>query len=275
MNKGIIIVLSSIIVAAGCGGYIINQSKPTVPEDKTLSEVPEVAVPVTKDRRITGREIDFILQEIDSRDKNIIDAFAGIKQKIKSNNHRYISREQSITLISNILVEEMEGGFHTKAYDDGAGVLTIGFGSTFIRDKNGKERRVLASDKISKSEAIKLRVKAIKDNYSFLTKNIPSSILDKMSVYSVAALNSYIYNIGQAAFLRSEVFALLKENLKIDPMLLKTFKGSYITAAGKPMNGLVKRRKVESKLLGLSSKVKKTELVRFLAMDNILAGSVR
>ena len=263
MSKITFIVLGSMFVAAGCGGYLIGQSKAgdNIPTE-TTSPV------LAKDRKITGAEIDFILQDQDIRDKNIIDTLLSIKKKIEDKKHITVSRDQGILLLTNILVDEMEGGLHIRAYDDGAGVMTIGYGSTFIQDKGGKTRRVRRGDIISKSEAVKLRVKSVKENYVFLLKNVPSAVLDKMSVYSIAALNSYIYNIGQTAFLKSEVLSALRKNMRVDSSLLKTFKSSYITAAGKPMNGLIKRRRVESKLLSLSINIKKMEFGRYLAMES-------
>lgn len=265
MNKGLVVIMSSFFIAAGFGGYLVSESR-KVPEVNKPEESDVLDTPLP---HITGKEIGYLLQERKIKDKNVIDSLIGIQGRIKSTpNKASISREQGIMLVTSVLIDEMEGGFHPKAYDDGSGVLTIGIGSIYIRDrKSDTERRVRAGDRIGKQEAVNMRNKRIKENYLFLTKSLPHMVLDKLNVYSIAALNSYIYNIGQSAFLRSEVYKLLKAKMKVDINLISTLNRSYITASGKTMSGLVKRRKIEAGLLSLSSK--KKDLARYLALEGL------
>ena len=127
----------------------------------------------------------------------------------------------------NVLIKKYEGCKLT-AYKCPAGVWTIGYGITVY--PNGQN--VKKGDRITQSEAESLLVWYIKDKIK-----LPAGLNKNQQ----EALTSLIYNIGQGAFDRS---ALKKA------IIAKDWKAVYknwdwVTAGGKFLNGLAKRRAEE------------------------------
>lgn len=129
------------------------------------------------------------------------------------------------------LIKEFEG-FREKAYKCPAGIWTIGYGSTFYEDG----AKVAEGDTITKEKAENL-VKWYCENKITLPHG-------DFSENQKEALFSLIYNIGQAAFNKSNCKKFIEE---------KNWKKAYeswdwVKAGGEVLSGLVKRRNKERKL---------------------------
>lgn len=132
------------------------------------------------------------------------------------------------------LIKKYEG-CKLKAYLCPAGIPTIGYGSTFYEDG----RKVKLGDSISQ--------KIAEDLLFNLTPKFEKIVLVKIKVpinqNQFDALVSYCWNTGGS----DTLFDLIN---KISPSIdIKTwFETKYITADGKVLEGLVKRRKEECEL---------------------------
>ena len=123
-------------------------------------------------------------------------------------------------------------GFRGEAYYCPAGIMSIGYGTTFYENNEP----VKAGDKITQERALQL-VNWYCKNFIFFPKG-------DFSEDQKTALCSLIYNIGQRAFNRSKCRRAIED---------KNWKEAYenwnwIYANGKVLNGLVKRREEEKKL---------------------------
>jgi lysozyme len=123
----------------------------------------------------------------------------------------------------NDLIKEFEGCY-LKAYKCPAGVLTIGYGTTIYPDGS----KVKEGDEITEEQA-----EACLNDYCSKIK-LPKGL----SLKQRTALQSLIYNIGQRAFDRSSLkTAIVKKDIKA---IYKNW--DWISAGGKPMRGLARRR---------------------------------
>lgn len=121
-------------------------------------------------------------------------------------------------------------GFREKAYKCPAGIWTIGYGSTHYKDGS----KVKAGDIISQEDALKLM-------YHYINTNIKHKLPSGLNNNQKEALYSLIYNIGINAFIRSSLYtAILKKDKK---SIFKNW--DWISADGRVMNGLIKRRAEE------------------------------
>ena len=128
-------------------------------------------------------------------------------------------------------------GYRSRAYDDGVGVQTVGFGST--RREDGSPVR--AGDTITPERAV---VRLARDANA-IGQEIAACIGDvPLAQHEFDAFASLAYNIGSPAFCRS---ALVKK-LKQDP---PDYAGAcaeilrWTRAGGQELPGLVNRRKAE------------------------------
>ena len=118
-----------------------------------------------------------------------------------------------------------------SAYKCPAGISTIGWGTTVYPDGTP----VKMGDKITQEQA---------DGYllSYVSKNITPYIKDlKLTDNQRIALESLIYNIGWGAFSKSKCYKAIKD--KDWGTGYKNW--DWITANGKVLNGLIKRREEE------------------------------
>ncbi|WP_296277693.1 lysozyme [uncultured Acinetobacter sp.] len=126
-------------------------------------------------------------------------------------------------------------GLRLKAYDDGVGVWTIGYGTTVI---NG--RKVKKGDTCTLEQAKSYMANDLKKFESAVNQvKVP------LNQNQYDALVSLAYNIGVSAFLSSTLFKKLNT---------KDYKGAaaefpkWNKAGGRVLAGLVKRRKAEMEL---------------------------
>ncbi len=144
------------------------------------------------------------------------------------------------------LIKQFEG-FRTNAYDDGAGVQTIGFGT--IKYPNGI--RVKAGDTCTEEEAetyLRNDVKSAVATVNKLVKDVP------LTQNQFDSLVSFQYNTG--ALGKSTLLKKLLVN-PADETIYKYDNDNpvdsceflrWVKGGGKVMNGLVTRRKKEADL---------------------------
>jgi lysozyme len=149
--------------------------------------------------------------------------------------------EMSLSLGGIDLICNFEG-LKLRAYDDGNGVWTIGYGTT--RYPNGK--RVSEGDRCTLEQA-----KAyMQHDLKIFERAVNSSVKVPLKQNQFDALVSLTYNIGVGAFKNSTL--LKKLNLGDYKDAANQF-DVWVNAGGKRLQGLVNRRAIEKKLF-LSSK---------------------
>lgn len=135
------------------------------------------------------------------------------------------------------LIKQFEG-FRARTYDDGVGVLTIGYGTT---GKAGVGINPIWGMTIDELEAEIYLQRAIDKFWDQIKNHISAPINENEQ----AAFISLAYNIGPNAFKRSSALRFFNEGNKkkaADAILM------WNKGGGKVMKGLVRRRKAERKL---------------------------
>jgi len=127
-------------------------------------------------------------------------------------------------------------GFASKPYRDSAGIPTIGYGFTYY--PNGK--KVTMQDKpITKAEALEIKAKILPNYEKIVNKKVKVPLTQNQ----FDALVSHTYNTGGS----DTLFKLINERAS-KTAIRNWFEQKYITAGGKKLNGLVRRRKAEADL---------------------------
>ncbi|MFC7347320.1 lysozyme [Chryseobacterium zhengzhouense] len=127
-------------------------------------------------------------------------------------------------------------GFSAKPYLDSAGIPTIGYGNTYYP---GGKKVTMRDSPISKEKGAELFA-AVLPTYEKIVKN---KIRVQLTQNQFDALVSHTYNTGGS----DTLFSLI--NKKANPEVIKDwFISRYITAGGKVLNGLIRRRKAEADL---------------------------
>ncbi|WP_312390815.1 lysozyme [Chryseobacterium sp.] len=127
-------------------------------------------------------------------------------------------------------------GFSSKPYLDSAGIPTIGYGNTYYP---GGKKVTMKDTAISKERGAEL-FSAVLPAYE---KIVNQKIKISLSQNQFDALVSYAYNTGGS----DTLFSLI--NKKADPKEIKKWiTERYITAGGKVLNGLIRRRIAEANL---------------------------
>ena len=135
------------------------------------------------------------------------------------------------------LIKKFEG-CKLRAYKCPAGVMTIGYGNTFY--ENGK--KILATDRITQARAEELLLSLL-PRYETTVKR---AIRIELTQNQFDALVSFCWNCGSSRTLFSKV-----NSKAIDTNVW--WETHYITGGGKPLRGLVLRRKAESILFSKKS----------------------
>lgn len=145
----------------------------------------------------------------------------------------------ALTVVAALTIASIAGyeGYRRTAYDDGAGVQTVGFGST--RHPDG--RPVKPGDAVSPERAVLM----LATDAERLWKEAAACIGDvPLAPHEAAAFQSLAYNIGAGAFCRST----LVKKLKINP---PDYAGAcreilrWDRAGGQVLPGLTRRRQAE------------------------------
>jgi lysozyme len=127
-------------------------------------------------------------------------------------------------------------GFSAKPYLDSAGIPTIGYGNTYYP---GGKKVTMEDPAITKEQAVELFA-AVLPTYE---KIVNSKVRVPLTQNQFDALVSHAYNTGGSETL----FSLINEraaDLEIRNWVTKR----YITAGGKVLKGLIRRRNAESDL---------------------------
>jgi lysozyme len=135
------------------------------------------------------------------------------------------------------LIKKFEG-CKLVAYQCSAKIWTIGFGSTFY--ENGS--KVQPGDTITQHRAESLLLITANKFAVEVRKLVKSNLNDKQ----MAALISFAFNLGIGALNKSTLLKLVNSNPS-SPQIRNEFM-KWINAGGKPLNGLIRRRKAEADL---------------------------
>jgi len=127
-------------------------------------------------------------------------------------------------------------GFSAKPYLDSAGIPTIGYGNTYYP---GGMKVTMKDPAITKEQGVELfaTVLPIYENI------VNSKVKIELNQNQFDALVSHAYNTGGSETL----FSLINKRAA-DLEIRNWFTKRYITAGGKVLNGLIRRRKMEADL---------------------------
>lgn len=147
-----------------------------------------------------------------------------------------------ILITSNVsaaaLIAKFEG-LELKAYQDSAGIWTIGYGNT-RNPYTGLP--IKKGDKITKKEALdwlKITTAAVEADVKRLVK-VPVNTNQSL------ALASLVFNIGAGAFARSTLLRLLNIGAEKSAIAAQFLRWNKVN--GKEVKGLTNRRKAEAEL---------------------------
>lgn len=125
-------------------------------------------------------------------------------------------------------------GFSAKPYLDSAGIPTIGYGNTYYP---GGKKVTMKDPAITKEKGVELFA-AVLPTYE---KIVNSKVKVALTQNQFDALVSHTYNTGGS----DGLFSLVNKKAS-DSEIRNWFTTKYITAGGKVLNGLIRRRKAEA-----------------------------
>ena len=180
-------------------------------------------------RKISGGKLT--QKQVDAADKLIATAYDDVTSMLGIATDEMSISPSGVDLICNF------EGLRLKAYDDGVGVWTIGYGTT--KYPNGI--RVKKGDTCTLDQA-----KAYMQNdLKAFEQTVNSAVKVPVSQNQFDALVSLAYNIGSTAFKNSTLVKRLNEgNYKAAANQFDV----WVNAGGKRMQGLVNRRAAERTL---------------------------
>lgn len=180
-------------------------------------------------RKISGGKLT--QKQVDAADKLIATAYDDLNDVLGIATDEMHVSPSGVDLICNF------EGLRLKAYDDGVGVWTIGFGTT--KYPNGI--RVKKGDTCTLDQA---KTYMQNDLKSF-EQTVNNTVKVPLNQNQFDALVSLAYNIGSTAFKNSTLVKRLNEgNYKAAANQFNV----WVNAGGKRMQGLVNRRAAESTL---------------------------
>ncbi|MBB6329943.1 lysozyme [Chryseobacterium sediminis] len=127
-------------------------------------------------------------------------------------------------------------GFSAKPYLDSAGIPTIGYGNTYYP---GGKKVNMTDPAITKEKGVEL-FSAVLPTYE---KIVNSKVKISLTQNQFDALVSHTYNTGGS----DTLFSLINKKSRGEA-IRNWFTTKYITAGGKFLNGLIRRRKTEADL---------------------------
>jgi lysozyme len=137
------------------------------------------------------------------------------------------------------LIKSFEG-LELNAYKCPAGIVTIGFGSTYYADKSPIKMGDKLKDKIAAEELLKATLLTFESTINGLFYNIT------LKQNQFDALVSLVFNIGPNAFAASTL--LKKAKVNPNDKTIEIEFNRWVNGGGKKLPGLIRRRKAESKL---------------------------
>lgn len=180
-------------------------------------------------RKISGGKLT--QKQVDAADKLIATAYDDLNDVLGIATDEMHVSPSGVDLICNF------EGLRLKAYDDGVGVWTIGFGTT--KYPNGI--RVKKGDTCTLEQAKSYMQHDLKK----FEQTVNSAVNVPINQNQFDALVSLAYNIGSTAFKNSTLVKRLNEgNYKAAANQFDV----WVNAGGKRMQGLVSRRTAEKAL---------------------------
>jgi lysozyme len=137
------------------------------------------------------------------------------------------------------LIKSFEG-LKLNAYKCPAGIVTIGFGSTYYADKSP----IKMGDKLKDIQEAEELLKATVITFESTINGLFYNVTLKQNQFD--ALVSLVFNIGPNAFAASTLLKKAKVNPN-DKSIEIEF-NRWVNGGGKKLPGLIHRRKAESKL---------------------------
>ena len=137
------------------------------------------------------------------------------------------------------LIKSFEGWF-SKPYLDPIGIPTIGYGFTYYLPSR---KKVTMLDKPITMPQGELMLKDILANYENDVKRLVKKPLTQNQFDSLV---SFAYNLGATNLSKSTL--LKKVNVNPNDLTIAAEFAKWINAGGKPLNGLIRRRKAEAEL---------------------------
>ena len=134
------------------------------------------------------------------------------------------------------IIREFEG-FKAEAYLDTGGVWTIGFGT--IKYPNGQ--RVKKGDTCTREQADQW----LKNDCKWVDACLDKNVKVNLNQNQFDALASFVYNIGETAFVKSTMLTLINQN---SFALAASQFDRWVFDNGKRIQGLVNRRTKEKSL---------------------------
>ncbi len=135
------------------------------------------------------------------------------------------------------LIKQFEG-CRLTAYQDSIGVWTVGYGSTYYENM----QKVKQGDKVSQQRADEI-FEFVANRFA---RNVDDLITSQLTQNQFNAVVSLAYNIGMGNFQKSTLLKKLNKNPSD-----KTIKDEFlkwVNAGGRPLKGLVNRRKKEAEI---------------------------
>jgi lysozyme len=129
------------------------------------------------------------------------------------------------------LIKDFEGCV-LSAYDDGVGVLTIGYGHT---------QGVTWGQTITQAQAEEL----LTEDLTYFENSVTNLVKVPLTDNQFAALVSFTFNVGVGAFTESTLLRLLNQS-QYQAAAAQFLR--WVNGGGKEMAGLVRRRKAEQDL---------------------------
>lgn len=127
-------------------------------------------------------------------------------------------------------------GFSAKPYLDSAGIPTIGYGNTYYP---GGKKVTMKDPAINKEKGAELFSSVV----PVYEKIVNEKIKVNLTQNQFDALVSHTYNTGGS----DTLFSLINKKAGSE-VIRDWFTSRYITAGGKVLNGLIRRRKAEADL---------------------------
>ena len=137
------------------------------------------------------------------------------------------------------LIKSMEG-LRLEAYKCSAGVITIGYGSTFYPDKSPIKIGDKLKNKTEAEELLKVTLQGFENTVLGLLYNVT------LKQNQFDALVSFAFNVGPTALANSTLLKKIKVNSNDKTIELEF--NRWVNGGGVKLPGLVKRRKAEAKL---------------------------
>lgn len=146
-------------------------------------------------------------------------------------------KEKLAKLMASAIIRHFEG-LHLTPYVCPGGRVTVGYGHRIVPNESVRE--------ITMQEAAELLEKDIDRTLAGIKACLPAEVYSLLTDNQLAALISFVFNIGVTAFSVSQ----MKKKIAMGKLPIEVAQefDSWIYAEGKPLPGLIERRRAEKEL---------------------------